>query len=90
MANPRRQHIEKILKSAMHNAEQKNNNVDSEAMLIKARACVQLGEFDNAVPFINVFYRRDVFSVRSFFSDHGAYQAFVFSRRFFIRLDFGQ
>ena len=29
-------YIEKILKSAMHNAEQKNNNVDSEAMLIKA------------------------------------------------------
>ena len=28
--------IEKILKSAMHNAEQKNNNVDSEALLIKA------------------------------------------------------
>ena len=28
--------IEKILKSAMHNAEQKNNNVDSEALLIRA------------------------------------------------------
>jgi large subunit ribosomal protein L22 len=28
--------IEKILKSAMHNAEQKNNNVDSESLLIKA------------------------------------------------------
>ena len=29
-------YIEKILKSAMHNAEQKNNNIDSEALLIKA------------------------------------------------------
>jgi len=28
--------IEKILKSAMHNAEQKNNNIDSESLLIKA------------------------------------------------------
>jgi len=28
--------IEKILKSAMHNAEQKNNNIDSEALLIRA------------------------------------------------------
>lgn len=28
--------IEKTLKSAMHNAEQKNNNVDSEALLIRA------------------------------------------------------
>jgi large subunit ribosomal protein L22 len=29
-------YIEKILKSAMHNAEQKNNNIDSESLLIKA------------------------------------------------------
>jgi large subunit ribosomal protein L22 len=29
-------YIEKILKSAMHNAEQKNSNVDSESLLIKA------------------------------------------------------
>ena len=29
-------YIEKILKSAMHNAEQKNNNIDPEALLIKA------------------------------------------------------
>ncbi|RPI38426.1 MAG: 50S ribosomal protein L22 [Nitrospiraceae bacterium] len=29
-------YIEKILKSAMHNAEQKNNNIDSEALVIKA------------------------------------------------------
>ena len=29
-------YIEKILKSAMHNAEQKDNNIDSEALLIKA------------------------------------------------------
>jgi large subunit ribosomal protein L22 len=28
--------IEKILKSAMHNAENKNNNIDSESLLIKA------------------------------------------------------
>ena len=29
-------YIEKILKSAMHNAEQKNNNIDSESLVIKA------------------------------------------------------
>jgi large subunit ribosomal protein L22 len=29
-------YIEKILKSAMHNAEQKNSNVDSESLLIRA------------------------------------------------------
>jgi len=29
-------YIEKILKSAMHNAEQKNNNIDSESLRIKA------------------------------------------------------
>jgi large subunit ribosomal protein L22 len=29
-------YIEKILKSAMHNAEQKNNNIDSESLLIRA------------------------------------------------------
>ena len=29
-------YVEKILKSAMHNAEQKNNNIDSEALLVKA------------------------------------------------------
>jgi len=28
--------IEKILKSAMHNAENKNNNIDSESLLIRA------------------------------------------------------
>lgn len=35
-------HIEKILKSAMSNAEQKNANVDSESMLI-SRAFVDQG-----------------------------------------------
>lgn len=35
-------HIEKILKSAMSNAEQKNTSVDSEAMLI-SRAFVDQG-----------------------------------------------
>ncbi|MBI5639320.1 MAG: 50S ribosomal protein L22 [Nitrospirae bacterium] len=35
-------HIEKILKSAMSNAEQKNTNVDSEAMII-SRAFVDQG-----------------------------------------------
>jgi large subunit ribosomal protein L22 len=29
-------YIEKILKSAMHNAEQKNSNLDSESLLIRA------------------------------------------------------
>ncbi len=29
-------YIEKILKSAMHNAEQKNSNIDSEALVIRA------------------------------------------------------
>jgi len=29
-------YIEKILKSAMHNAEQKGSNIDSEALLVKA------------------------------------------------------
>jgi len=29
-------YIEKILKSAMHNAEQKNSSIDSEALVIKA------------------------------------------------------
>jgi large subunit ribosomal protein L22 len=35
-------HIEKILKSAMSNAEQKNANIDSEAMVV-SRASVDAG-----------------------------------------------